>query len=142
MRGNMRAVPIFSHIFHGYKWPTSLWLTFPETIRGMPNQWRQTQRRDWGLGDVTFYRDEESLLKFKRVLEERVLRPGDQIVVTFWGLFETFEKLELRIQKSPDGTSRGFGFGHLAASPGQIVIKSILATDIQTNAVTAKQPKE
>jgi hypothetical protein len=113
-----------------FKWPSHLWLTSPQAIASMDPRLKETQRTAWGLGEIGFRQDKRAFAEFFATVKQRSSDQPVRIVATFLGLLETYKDLTLRIRRYPSGVVAGYGFGHLGASPAQVVLKSVSLTDI------------
>lgn len=102
----------------GYKWPTSIWLATSYSYLDP-------------LHEINFRRDETAFTKLRALLKAKGYDGSQRLVVTYLGLFETYDDLASRVVKFPDGALKGAGFGHQNSSPAQLIIKTVSLTDVR-----------
>jgi hypothetical protein len=95
-------------VTEGYVWRNSISIESPGAI----------PIRD----EIDFQLDQAALDRIaKQVKKMRYNRAADRLWLTYVGLFETSEKLQ--VATYPDGRRVPMGFGHLGGAPGQLLIK-------------------
>jgi hypothetical protein len=113
-------------ITNGYVWPSILWLEMSESARETAGI----------LGPEL----EPSLERVNVELKKRSFdTEKDRLMITYVGVFEAYD--DSAQQYHPDSRStRANGFGHLNASPGQIIVKDVRAAVIEK--LEIKRPKK
>jgi hypothetical protein len=98
-------------VTNGYLWPTAIALELPTTF--------------FSQGTVDFDVDWVALQRVdKQVQQMRFDAASDKLWLTYVGLFETREKLEVGVD--PDGKRWPVGFGHLSRAPGRLIVKTAI----------------
>jgi hypothetical protein len=100
---------------YGFTWPQYLWLEIADT--------------PLIVGRVGFQTDAAALRKID--IETRRMSldyEKDRIRLTYVGVFETRD-----YKPSDIGINRAYGFGHMNAAPGQIVIRTVKDLEVERN---------
>jgi hypothetical protein len=108
----------------GFSWPVVIWLTSPTHADVL-------HKPDFAI-------DERAFGRFNEILRKKHFDPRQRIWVTYLGLFEAYDNLAERVRRLPDGGLQGYGFGHLAYCPFQLVIKTVSLSDVVVEPPRAK----
>ena len=97
-------------VTNGYKWPHAIAVEFPTTA---------FLRDDFEALDLKV--DYDAIQRVNRNIKRMNYdSDSDRLWLTYVGLFETKEKLEVAVY--PNGRLVPFGFGHLGSAPGRLLI--------------------
>lgn len=91
----------------GYTWPAALNLSISELLTLWP---------PWPLN-----RDLRTMDQVQNQIRRQKPKPGDRIWITCIGRFESYENIEERVFRTPDGKVRANGLGHEGAFAAQLL---------------------
>jgi hypothetical protein len=96
-----------------YTWPSTIWVESVGEARPSP--------------DAQFRTDREAISKIDAEVRRMHVDPKlDRIWLNFTGIFQTREFTSKEVS-----TERGFGFGHMNASPGQLLLKTVSGLHVE-----------
>ena len=99
-------------ITNGYKWKSAIWPESPSSRSA--------------LHKVAFEEDFEAETAMYAVRNREMKDPRhDRLWVTYIGLLETRQSMDIEVFVRPNGERQPVGFGHLGGAPAQILIKTV-----------------